>query len=83
MTNIVHYREENAKIQKEYLDFETRTETTQDIEVSDLSGTVSTGGIACLSIAAIGLVTAAYVMKDSKKRNSQKGSMYLLESEEI
>ena len=56
---------------------------TQDIEVSDLSGSVSTGGIACLSIATIGLVTAAYVIKDSKKRNSQKGSMYLIDKEEM
>ena len=70
-------------MQKLYFDLKTRTETTQNIEVSGLSGSVSTGGIACLSIAAIGLVTAAYVMKDSKKRNSQKGSMYLIDKEEM
>jgi len=77
-------REENTKLQKEYLDLKTRTETTQDIEVSDLSGSVSTGGIVCLSITAIGFVTAAYVMNDSmKRRKSQKGSMYLIDKEEI
>ena len=79
----VHLREENMKLQKEYLDLKTRTETSEDIEESGISGSISTGEITCLGITAIGLVTAAIVINDSKKRNSQKGTMYLIEKEPI
>ena len=79
----VQLRKENLKLSKQYLDLKSKTETAQDIEESDFSGSISTGTVACLSVTAIGLVGAAFVMNDSWKRKSEKGSMYLIDKEEI
>lgn len=79
----VELTKENEKLEKLYLELKTKTEATQNLEVSEKIGSISTVEITCLGISAIGLVTAAMVLNEAKKKNQQKGAMYLIDKEQI